>query len=287
MKLRVRQEPPIAMHVDGAENVRLKASSPIIIRPRESDVYTGRYAVTPSLEPQTVETKNKVLLENVEISAFPYSQLGLDLERVKTLMDSEWTMEETEYPDWDPSTTAKVIVPSTNLEVYASSMTEYDYYLHWQYRADIAYAAGTTMKAVPVREIVDLWQVLIRRPSSLANITAEVYNANTCVTYFSAPLLEYYNTSGTRTFTWSATYGFYPSAVAATFSSSTAADPNVTIKSPSISARCNSSYFAVARGANVDREVSTLRLAGELLRVRSGSSPARKFFENVVAQYNE
>ena len=62
----------------------------------------------------------------------------------------------------------------------------------------------------------------------------------------------YYNTSGTATFTWSSTYGFYPAAVAATFSSSTTDTPNITIKTPTLNARCNSSYFAVARGSDVD-----------------------------------
>ena len=276
----------VPLHVQGADAIKTVVDSPVIIRPRTVDVYAGAYDVAPGLEPQVLPSSNKWVKDDVRISAFPYSPFGLDLEKVKDLMDSVYRLDETDYATWDPSTTAKVIVASRNLEAYTADMAQYEYYLHWQCRADIMYQPGTSMKAVPVCEIVDLWQALTRRPSSFANIAAEAYNNNACITFFTAALLDYYNTSGSHTFTWSASYGFYPGATAATFSSSTSDTPNVTLKTPTLSARCNSSYFAVARGADVDQEESTIRLRGELLRVKAGSSPTRSMYGNVVKLYN-
>jgi hypothetical protein len=87
-----------------------------------------------------------------------------------------------------------------------------------------------------------------------------------------APIIDYYNTSGTHTMTYSGSYGFYQSAVAATFSNSTSDTPNLTIKTPSISARCNSTYFAVARGSDVDKANSTVKLKGELWRMKHSNT---------------
>jgi hypothetical protein len=178
------------------------------------------------------------------------------------------TLDYTGFATWTPSTTAATIVASETKTARAINTGTYDYFLRWIFTADVAYTSGVTMKAVPIRQVIELWQTIIKRPSSLANLKIPTFTANGCVTLYTCPIMEYYNTSGSHTMTYTGSYGFYPAAVAATFSSSTSDTPNLTIKTPSISARCNSSYFATARAPYVDQPNSILKLRGELWRMK-------------------
>jgi hypothetical protein len=195
------------------------------------------------------------------------------------------TLAGTDYATWTPSTTAAVIVPSQNLTARAIDLLNHEYLIRWRFTADIAYNAGTTMKAVPVRHAAEMWQAIFKRPSNLGNLTADSFNGNVCVTQLTAPVVEYYNSSGTHTMAYTASYGFYMAAVAATFSSSTSNTPNLTIKVPTISARCNSTYFAVARGADVKQADSVLKMRGELWQINKGGT-VRKMYENAVDLFN-
>ena len=197
----------------------------------------------------------------------------------------EETLADTDFASWTPSTTASVIVASGNAGTFAADLEKYEYLLRWRYTCDFVYNSGTTMKAVPVRECADVWQTIMKRPNTLANIEAENYNGNTCITQLSTPLLVYYNTSGSKTYTFSITYGVYPSPVAATFSNSTSNTPTVTVKYPSISARCNSSYFSTARAAGVDQDESVIKMKGEIWRVEKGAV-MRSLYGLVIDIYN-
>lgn len=194
-------------------------------------------------------------------------------------------LEDTDFATWTPSTTAAVIVASENKTARAIDTGEYDYLLRWQFTADISYLSGVTMKAVPIRQAIEIWQAIIKRPSSYANLQIPTFTANACVTMLTAPIIDYYNTSGTHTVAWTASYGVYAAAVAATFSSSTSDAPNLTIKTPSISARCSSTYFATARGEYVDQANSEVKLRGELWRMKK-SNTTEAMYQSVVDLYN-
>lgn len=198
----------------------------------------------------------------------------------------EAALADTGFATWTASTTAAVIVASGNAGTFVADMENYEYLLRWRYSCDFVYNSGATMKAVPVRECADVWQTVMKRPNSLANIEAANYNGNTCVTQLATPLLVYYTTSGTKSYTFAITYGIYPTAVAATFSSATSNTPTVTVKYPSISARCNSSYFATARAANVNKNDSVIKMKGELWRVPKGAV-MKSLYEQVIDIYNE
>ena len=195
-------------------------------------------------------------------------------------------LEDTDFASWTPSTTAAIIVASSNKTARAINTADYDYLIRWFFDADIKFNSGTTMKAVPNRQTCEMIQAIIKRPSSYTALQTPTFTGNGCVTLYTAPLFDYYNTSGTRTLAFSASYGFYMSAVAATFSSSTSDSPNLTIKTPSISTRCNSSYFAVARGADVDQVNSTVKLRGELWRVKRGSTAEAMYTDAVNIYHN-
>lgn len=214
------------------------------------------------------------------------SYMGVNVEKVGEIYRKSYKLEDTEYNGWTPSTTAKVIVASQTLsQTYPADMTSYEYMLKWSFRYDGAFNSGATFKAMPETEIAVIYQALVKRPASVANINASNFAGNACVTQFTAPLLMYWNTSGTKSYTYSASYGFYPSAVAATFSSSTSNAPNVTIKTPSISARCNSSYFATGRGSQIDQTRATVKLVGELYRFNLGSF-VEGAYRDLIDAYN-
>ena len=127
--------------------------------------------------------------------------------------------------------------------------------------------SGATTKAQLKWEGADQYQHIRKYPNSLANIRAGNWNGNNCTTYFTVPFMRYWNTSGSLTYTHSISYGIYPAVTAATFSSSTSNTPTMTIKTPSISARCNSTYFATARAAEVDQANTFIHRVGKLYRV--------------------
>jgi len=215
----------------------------------------------------------------------PWNYLGDDAKKIADVHTFSATLAGTDYATWTPSTTAQVIVASQSLTARAIDLANYEYLIRWRFTADIVYNAGTTMKAVPVRHAAELWQTICKRPSNLSNLTADSFNGNVCVTQLTAPMVEYYNSSGTHTMAYTASYGFYMGATAATFSSSTSNTPNLTIKTPTISARCNSTYFAVARGADVKQADSVLKLRGELWQINKGGT-VRKMYENAVDLFN-
>lgn len=219
------------------------------------------------------------------VGSYVWNWMGEHAEKIADVHSLDAALKDTAYNGWTPSTTAITIVPSENKTAVAIDTGSYEYLIRWLFTADITYTEGVTMKAVPIRQAIELWQSIIKRPSSWANAQIPTYTANSCVTFFTAPVIDYYNTSGTRTFSYTGSYGFYIGAVAATFSSSTSDTPNLTIKTPTISARCNSSYFATARGAYVDQENSNVKLRGELWRMDIGSA-TRKMFDSVVNLYN-
>ena len=68
---------------------------------------------------------------------------------------------------------------------------------------------------------------------------------------------------------------------AATFSSSTSLTPNLTIKTPTVTAKCNSSYFSTTVGARVDQENSGFAVAGMLYR-HSLKGAAKSMYDNAV-----
>ena len=218
----------------------------------------------------------------------PNDFLGIEPELVKNLYSQQYLLKDTLYNGWTPSTTAKAIVASVTLQdTYAGDLANYEYYLRWKFDSDIQYNSGTTMKIVTLRNLMDLWQVIAKRPSSRANIEADNFNGNNCSTYFTAGFTDYYDKNGSRTYTWSASYGFYIGATAATFNNSTTNTPTITIKTPTINARCSTTYFSTTRAADVNQNTSKVKVTGELWRVKADSSPSRQMYEYLVDLFND
>ena len=216
---------------------------------------------------------------------YVWSFIGDHAEYVQDLYSYDVALEDTLYATWTPSTTAKAIVATANVGTFSANLSEYEYLIRWRCTFDGVYPAGTELKAAPVRECAELWQAIIKRPNSVANLNSSNFNSNACVTMFSAPLLVYYNTSGSLAYTYSISYGFYPAVTAATFSNSTSNTPTVTVKRPTLNARCNASYLSTTMAAAIDQENSEFKLRGELYRADVGTL-TRKMYDNLVYLYN-
>ena len=128
------------------------------------------------------------------------------------------------------------------------------YAIKWRWQIDVMHLEGITLKAVPVRQCGEIWYTIFKRPNSIANIVSNNYNGNVAVNTRSPGLTDYYNSSGSHTYAFATSYGFYASAVAPTFSNSTSSSPTVTVKTPSFNTRCSSTYFATSRKSYIDTD---------------------------------
>jgi hypothetical protein len=182
----------------------------------------------------------------------------------------EDTLDNTLFNGWTPSTTAKAIVSAKTAATFAADLSKYDYYLIWECGVDPAYTGTPTQKALTILARTYIVQELCKRPSSWANIEAGNFNGNACTSLYTSNFLRYYGTTtGTVTYTWAVSYGFYFGATAATFSSSTANNPTVTVKTPTLSTRCSTTYFSTGNAALVDQANSKWWIHGKLYRVKS------------------
>ena len=217
------------------------------------------------------------------ITAYTWPWMGDDMEAVTTLYDKTYLLKDTSFNGWAGSTTAKTIITSATLSAFAAEdMSQYEYVIVWDSFADLVADDGTTKKALPIMMRSVGVQEIYRRPSSWANIEADNFNGNTCTSLLTATFLRYYGTTAnSATYTWSASYGIYPAIVAASISNTTSATPNITPKTPTVSARCSTTYMSVANVANLDQDNSKIRLMGTLYRVRK-SGILRHIYERVA-----
>ena len=142
------------------------------------------------------------------------------------------------------------------------------------------------MKSAPVKELAEIWQVITRRASNFTQLQAGTMPTNVCLTDVTVPLLDYYNASGTHTMTYSISYGVYPAAVAATFSNTSSDTPTVTLKAPTINARCHASYFALDRAPEVDQANTKFKLVGDLYRVKGRTLGVYNQYADIINMYH-
>lgn len=225
----------------------------------------------------------------IEIPKDPWPYLGAEAEFVEEIYPkTNVLLKNTSFNGWTPSTTTKTIVSSSTLsgKAFTADFTQYEYLLRWRWSVDVAYASGATLKVQIYRPCGEVWQIACKRPSTLANIGSKNFNGNACLTYYTAALLAYYNSSGGLAYTWSASYGLYASVTACTFASSTADSTTVTPKTPTWNARCSTTYMSTTRAAELDQNNTALIMRGELWRIKKKSA-VREMLENCCDIYND
>ena len=202
------------------------------------------------------------------------------------LFSQDIKLSATSFDSWTASTTAGTILAAQNGTVTKIDLENYEYYIEWTWCIDLKQNEGATMKAMPDRTYGVFYQVVHQRPYGLASFETEADTYNYCTVLFTSSQYNiYYNTSGTHT--WTTTmYGVYCVNTAGTLSSTSSLTPNLTPKSPAITARCNASYFATARKAEIDSANTTIKVVGKLYRVDRDSSPIKNMYMNAVHLYS-
>ena len=218
------------------------------------------------------------------------SFLGKDVELLDSnLYSYSYALKDTAFNGWTASTTAKTCITSVTVsnKFTAENLVDYEYYLCWEVGQDVSYDGTEVQKALTLYTRGFLIQEIFRRPSSTANITASSFNGNVCNSAFTQNFMRYYGTTeGTQTYTWSSSYGFYFTLVASTFSSTTADSPKINLKTPTMSARCSTTYLSTANAAKVDQTKSTGFIKCKLYRCRRAGF-LRGATQQVVRMLNE
>ena len=202
-----------------------------------------------------------------------YDFKGQNCELVNRVYQVSYSPSNTGFASWTPSTTATSIQASITLSpTVAIDLENYDYYIKWTFDANVVYPENTTLVAAPVRIIEHLYQGIFKGSNTIAQLNNSEMTTNRCYTMYTAGMTDYYTTKQAHTIAYSASYGFYISAVAATFSNATSNTPNMTIKTPAINTRCNSTYMSTNSAGYIDQNNSELKLVGDLYRVSKGGA---------------
>lgn len=168
------------------------------------------------------------------------------------------TLDNTLYNGWTPSSTAKAIVASVTLgsdsKFVATDVADWAYFIVWECGCDPVYTGTPTQKALPQISRAYMVQEIIRRPGSWATIESVTANTNANQTVYGSSFLRYYgSTTGTSTYTWAASYGLYFGLTAPAISSTTAASPTITPKTPVLNARTSTTYFSATNAGLIDQ----------------------------------
>lgn len=215
----------------------------------------------------------------------PYNPFGEAAELISTYAKTTYALKDTLYNTWTPSTTAKTIVATANLGTKSLDLANYEYFTKFVIDARTVYNSGTTLSGAVVHQVTAVFQYIYRKPSNFTNIASKTDNYNYCTTIYTAPLMDYYDTSNAHKLSYTGSYGFYGAATAHTFNNSTSLTPNLTIKRPALNARCSKSYFTTTMAAAVDKTNSTMAVWGYLYRCKKGSF-GRAVWDDLITVYN-
>lgn len=207
-------------------------------------------------------------------------------EFVSTIYEASYTMDQTGYNTWTPSSTATAIIASSDVsQTFSADMANYEYLLRWRVDFTGVYT-GSNAKGKLLRQCCEALQCLYRRPTTPSNVQSIIRDTNVCATQDSHSLVDYYSSASARAIAANISYGIYIAATAATFSNDTSTSPTVTFKTPVVNARCSSTYFSTTMAGNLTKASSTVVMIGELYRMPIKSSPRSYLISSLVDMYN-
>lgn len=179
------------------------------------------------------------------------------------------TLNNTTYPSWTPSSTAQVIVSTQTLsdaKFTATDLDEYAYYIEYWCGVDIVYTGSPTQKALPLLGRSAMISEIGRRPGSWTAIGSNTFATNTNMNFPAYSFLRYYGTTtGTVTYTWTASYGLYFGMPTHTISNTTADSPVITPKTPTLSARTSTTYMSTTNAGLIDQANTKFWILGKYI----------------------
>ena len=216
--------------------------------------------------------------------------MGKNPEFVKQIYTLDTTLDQTNYATWTPSTTAATIKASVTLTTKETlDMSKYDYIFYWVCACDIAYDnTWTPVKGSCLKQLTVYTQGVFQRPAGVTDTENANYNCTaTQQDSQSLSWLKYYSSATAISITNTTYSPCYISGInSPTFSSTSISNPVMTLKTPTLSARCNANYFTTAVAAKVDQENTTIKMNGYLYRVKRGTSVCSSIWKILVDGYN-
>ena len=242
----------------------------------------GATTYTPTKGTAQTIPLGKFLTGDQTISAIPDSWydmggalawMGGGAELVTTFTLADVKLSATGFNGWTPSTTATDILATRTAGTFVATDTpNWNYFIVWETKIPVVYSSTGTNKAKLLFTASVIINAIFRRPSNYENLIALNYNNVVNATAYTGNFLRYYgSTTGTKTYTYSQSYGLYGTATAATFSSATADSPTVTAKSPKISARCSTTYMSTANAGLIDQDKTIISQKGYVYKVKRAS----------------
>ena len=245
----------------------------------------GETTYTPTKAGPQIITAWKYLTGDQTISAIPdswydmgldMSWLGADATLVHEITPITVALKDTDFNNWTPSTTAATVVASQTLSADSQKYVAtdllvdggYNYINVWCMKLPVVYTGSPTNKALTLFSCGLLVQAMFRRYSSYTNLLDGNMNNNVTAQTTLATFERYYNSSASLTYTNAASYGFYWANVAPTISSTTAQSPTITLKTPTMSARCSTTYLSTTNAGLVDKTNTKLTMTCKVYRVK-------------------
>lgn len=207
---------------------------------------------------------------------------GKNCEFVETLATLNYTLADTSWSSWTPSTTATTIKASQDILMKVLDMENFDYILKWFCKVKMQYAEGT-----PNMTKVNSWHgilsyCLYKRPVTYANMIAKIYNYNSSGTWNIFQINDAYNSAGNR-IAQGTGYGIACGATTPTYSHTSSNTPTLTVKSQTITARCNDSLFPTSRYSDVTG--ATIEMVAKLYKCPVGDSAYRELAKETCDWY--
>lgn len=230
----------------------------------------------------TLGTSGKWCEDDITIAS-SWNYLGANATKISNFADFSVALTNTDYNTWTPSTTAKVILATDTFGTFSADMANYNYVIKWTFWTDLAYNVGATLKVMPYKQRSIATFDTYRTPRYYTDFQANAFNVNRISSVNNVASILYYNSSGTMSVQNSGSYGFYATAGAPTFGSTTADTVTITIPRPVLYARCSTTYMATARASEIDKTNSTLHLRCEVYRIDKNYIWQSKWYEMVDA----
>ena len=232
----------------------------------------------------TLLTSGKYLEDDITLT-HQFNFIGSNAELVKSYAKTTTKLSDTNWTGWTPSSTAKSLLATATIDTVSIDMDNYDYVIQWRFYVAPVYGSSATNTGRFVSHSQTLLQYVFRRPSNITNLQSNTYNGNAQSSPALFCVMDYYNSSGTRTVTWSVTYGIYITATAPTFGSSTALSTTLNVRRPVITARTSDSYMTVANAQAITAASTNLLLDCKLYRVQKQTSLGYNVYHNTIEIY--
>ena len=213
-----------------------------------------------------------------------------DLYFVKKLDSRSYKFSQTSFNNWTPSTTAATMLATQTLGTTftATNLLQHDYWIRWRIDIDVKYNAGTAnAKAMTERVVGENWYAITRRPSTPAYFNSGTRNQNVAESISNYWACAYRTAADTLSIGYSPSYAFYPANSAPSLSSTSAASPTITVKTPVFNMRCSTTYLSTALANKIDKDASTLKLECDIYVSKNVGYRRSMIQENLIETWQK